>query len=320
MIQNTRCAAFWVHTNVRSGNKVYPCCRYKTAVSKFDGSLDEILQSPEYEKLRQDSESGISNPNCAKCFYEESLGGKSLRQIFNEQYAAQQCASLRYLEIGFDNMCNLACDGCGPEFSSTWATLLGLSIKSSVTSIDDIEHVPDSLEKIVFLGGEPLINNRHKKFLSKITNLPSLEVVYNTNGSFLLDSATIESLYQCRSVKFILSIDGVAELNTKVRKHSDWQKILKFIDQITLLNFELEIHTVLHRRNWFGLPDLQRFVKERSLPWSINVLTYPPELDIIHLPDDEKIMLRRHLQDLEISSDFIHGHLTSQRNTHTEGT
>jgi len=279
-------------------------------VTKFDGTLGEILQSPRYQKLRQDSESGVYDPNCSKCFYEESLGKKSLRQIFNDHYGSQRDPVLRYLEIGLDNMCNLACDGCGPDFSSTWAKLLGShDEKSAVISTADIDSVPKSLEKVVFLGGEPLMNNRHRKFLSKVADLSSMEVVYNTNGSFLLDTATIDMLRQCGNVQFVLSVDGYEDLNAKVRKNSDWQNILRFIDQITHLDFDLRLHTVLHIGNWFGLPDLQKFVRGRSLAWSINILTYPPDLDIINLSDREKNQLSEHLQQLEIPCDFINKHI-----------
>ena len=279
-------------------------------MAKFDGTLSEILQSPRYQKLRQDSESGMCDPNCSKCFYEESLGKKSLRQIFNDDYGSQRDPVLRYLEIGFDNMCNLACDGCGPDFSSTWAKLLdGHDEKSAVISTTDIDFVPRSLEKVVFLGGEPLMNNRHRKFLSKVADLSSMEVIYNTNGSFLLDIATIDMLRQCGKVQFVLSVDGYEDLNAKVRKNSDWQNILRFIDQITHLDFDLQLHTVLHTGNWFGLPDLQKFVRGRSLAWSINILTYPPDLDIINLSNYEKKQLSRHLQQLEIPCDFINKHI-----------
>jgi len=192
----TKCSAFWVHTNVRNDNNIFPCCRYKTPVAKFDGDVINILHKQEYQKLRQDSLGGVYNPNCQKCYYEESLGKKSLRQEFNEEYSTEEI-SLKFLEVGLDNICNLTCDGCWGEFSSSWAKKNDELIV--VRSSKEITELPNTLTKIVFLGGEPLMTKRHIKLL-KIANRRELMVTYNTNGTFMLDNETIDLLKQCRSV------------------------------------------------------------------------------------------------------------------------
>jgi MoaA/NifB/PqqE/SkfB family radical SAM enzyme len=254
----------------------------------------------------------VSNPNCAKCYHEESIGKTSLRQNFNSQFS-NPSTGLKYLEIGFDNMCNLACDGCGPEFSSTWAMLTDPhEEKNKILSTVEINVIPSSLEKVLFLGGEPLMNNRHRRFLSKIPDLSKVEVIYNTNGSFLLDQKTIVLLQNCKSVYFKLSIDGYKDLNSTVRQNSQWQDILYFMSQLRDLGFAFEIHTVIHRNNWFGLPDLQRFVDQENVAWSVNLLTYPPHLDICNLSDSDKQLMQGQLEKLAIPHDFIIRHLNSK--------
>ena len=52
--------------------------------------------------------------------YEEDNGKKSLREKFNETYD-METIGLEYLEVGLDNICNLTCDGCWAEFSSSWS-------------------------------------------------------------------------------------------------------------------------------------------------------------------------------------------------------
>jgi hypothetical protein len=90
-MDNTLCSAFWNHTNIRGGNRVFPCCRYKTPIQTFGGDLEKVLYSKEYKSLRSDSSNGIRNPNCEKCYYEESLGKKSTRQWFNEKLCWRNC-------------------------------------------------------------------------------------------------------------------------------------------------------------------------------------------------------------------------------------
>lgn len=278
----SKCAAFWHHTNIRNDNNIFPCCRFKTPIQKFDGNVVNILNSAEYQALR-DHEGPIAG--CAKCDYEETLGKESLRQQFNKQYDTET-VKLEFLEVGLDNICNLTCDGCWEEFSSSWAKKTNTNI--IVRSSDDIKELPDTVNKILFLGGEPLMTTRHIKLL-KIANRPALDVTYNTNGTFLLDEATIELLNDCKHVKFILSVDGYGELNDKVRSGSSWADIVKFIDQISYLGFELVIHTVIHKNNWQGIRELEDFIRRCHLPWTTNVLTYPLHLDIATIEDKSGI-------------------------------
>lgn len=269
----TKCAAFWHHTNIRNDNRVFPCCRFKTPIQEFDGNVINILNSDAYKALRE-QEGPIAG--CAKCDYEESMGVRSLRQKFNEEYDTET-VSLDFLEVGLDNICNLTCDGCWGEFSSSWAKKNNENV--IVRSSKEITELPNTVNKILFLGGEPLMTTRHVKLL-KIATRRELAVTYNTNGTFLLDEETISLLKECRSVHFIVSIDGYAELNDKVRSGSKWEDILRFLDQITALQFDLTVHTVIHKNNWHGIPELEQFIRSRNLMWTTNLLTYPKHLDI----------------------------------------
>jgi len=283
----SKCAAFWKHTNIRNSNKIYPCCRYKTPVATFDGDVESILHSKVYKELRQ----ADYLEGCSKCYYEEAQGKESLRQRFNAEYDTDT-VELKYLELGLDNVCNLACDGCFGEFSSEWSKIENPDKPKSyhVRSTKDFNYVPDTVDKILFLGGEPLMTKRHLKILKLIQNKKLTSVIYNTNGTFLLDIETQEVLKSLKNVKFILSIDGYGELNDRTRSGSKWNDILKFIDQIKELQFELTINSVLHINNWQGIAELEQFVNSLEIEWTINVLTYPKHLDIVNYKNKQEII------------------------------
>jgi len=278
----TKCAAFWSHTNVRGGDRIYPCCRFKRSIGKFDGNLNNILHSSEYDKLRNTDVTTLHD--CSKCMLEEANGKKSLRQSFNEQYSTDEI-KLKYLEIGFDNICNLTCDGCWGEWSSAWAKKEN---KLYYTELSEIEQVPTDLEKIVFLGGEPLQTNKHVKFLKRLDNLPNIDLIYYTNGMFLIKD--IELLQRAKSVNMILSIDAVGKLNEQVRTGSNWDQILKFIDQVKQLNFKLSIHSVLHINSWPGIAELEKFVNSLNVDWEVNPLTFPEKLDMRKSSNKQEII------------------------------
>lgn len=289
-IHHSKCAAFYSHTNVRGGNRVFPCCRFKRSIQTFDGDLSAVLHSKEYEDIRARSETERL-PECAKCWHEEDLGKKSLREWFNENYSTDQI-ELKYFEIGFDNICNLTCDGCWEEWSSSWWVKKNpaLSPKSGITRVDKIEQVPRGIEKIVFLGGEPLMTNRHRKFLESIDDLSIVDVEYYTNGMFSLKPSDHRVLKKCKSVKFTISIDGVGKLNEQVRSGSDWNTVVNNTTEIAK-RYNIVIHSVIHKNNWHGLLDMFSWIHRNEYQWTTNILTYPQELDIVNLDADSKKIL-----------------------------
>ena len=301
----SNCAAFWHHTNIRNDNNVFPCCRFKTPIQKFDGDVVNILNSAEYKALRE-AEGPIAG--CAKCDYEESTGTKSLRQKFNEEYD-KETVKLEFLEVGLDNICNLTCDGCWDEFSSSWAKKNNAVI--TVRSSKEITELPTSINKVLFLGGEPLMTTRHIKLL-KIANRADLDVTYNTNGTFLLDNETIRLLNECKRVSFIVSIDGYDKLNDQVRSGSNWLSILKFIDQVNSLKYNLTVHTVIHKNNCFGLTELSNFITTNNLAWTTNILTFPNKLDIVNIEDKTSLINMLYTIDIP-NKEYILKHLTKEQ-------
>ena len=49
--------------------------------------------------------------------------------------------------------------------------------KNKLMEIDEVTNVPDTINKILFLGGEPLITDRHLKLLRQVKN-KDIEIIY----------------------------------------------------------------------------------------------------------------------------------------------
>lgn len=303
----TVCSALYNHANIRGGNRVYPCCRFKQSIQQFDGDVNNVLSSEQYRTLRQSW--SIDDPNCAKCKHEEALGKQSLRQWFNKNYSTDEI-KLRYLEVGFDNICDLTCDGCWEEWSHSWFVKKNPTAnpKLGITSTTEFRNIPQSIEKVVFLGGEPLMTNRHRRFLESFNTLEHLEVEYFTNGMHKLREEDCRLLKQCKHVHFTISIDGYAALNDQVRSGSVWNTVVETLDEISS-TFDYTVHTTIHKNNWHGLPDLNEFTKKYA-NWTTNILTYPQELDIINLEQCDKNKLKDILQTYDIpNKEYIESHL-----------
>lgn len=308
-----KCSAFWKHTNIRAGNRIYACCRFKHPLGVFDGDLEKVLHSDAYKMLRNRASADEFIPGCEKCAYEESIGHKSLRQEFNEKYDFDE-VSLDFLEIGFDNLCNLVCDGCNSEFSTSWIakeeTLYGAA-KNKLMEISEITTVPDSINKVLFLGGEPLITDKHYHLIKKLKN--DTEIIYNTNATFIPKDYILDEFKRHRT-HFIISIDGYGELNELVRGGTRWNQVLDFIDWVNAHDFDFEFNTVLHKNNILGLADLADFINPYNKKWYVNILTYPKNLDIRNC-DERTIQEFKYLiRDHKIpNKEFIEKHLEDIR-------
>lgn len=304
-----KCAAFWKHTNIRPGNRIYPCCRFKHSIGTFDGNLENVLHSDTYKMLRNRASVEEFIPGCDKCAYEESIGHRSLRQDFNERYSFDS-VNLDFLEIGFDNLCNLVCDGCNSEFSTSWIIkekeIFGAA-KNKLLEIDEITNIPDSIQKVLFLGGEPLITDKHYRLIKQFKD--SKEIIYNTNATFIPPENIVEEMRKHKT-SFIISIDGYGELNEKVRGGTKWNNVLEFINWAEKNNFDFEFNTVLHKNNYFGIFELNDFLKQYNKKWYVNCLTYPSNLDIKTLTLDELKEFKDKLAESNIpTKDFILGHI-----------
>jgi sulfatase maturation enzyme AslB (radical SAM superfamily) len=174
----------------------------------------------------------------------------------------------------------------------------------------EITSVPATVKKILFLGGEPLLTDRHLKLLEKHPKPQTCDIVYNTNCSIIPSIECIESWKKFRSVGFIASLDGYGKVNEQVREGSNWSECVEFLDWCTANNYPFEVNTVLHKNNWHSLEDLADFVKNYTQEWYVNVLTFPPELDIINLEYKDKVKLHSIVDSYSIpNSDFIKNHL-----------
>lgn len=286
-----KCAAFWNHVNLRSGDRIYPCCRFKYSIGNFNGDLASVLHSDVYNELR--NKSRYQNiKGCEKCYEEEKLGIESMRQRFNKQYSTDK-VKLQFLEIGFDNICNLSCKSCSKEFSHTWAQkhLNNDKKNSLIVSTREIKNIPQTINRVLFLGGEPLMTNRHSKFLKFLKRPESISVTYNTNGTFLLTDTDINLLNKFESVNFIISIDAFGKDNEKIRPNSNWKDIINFISQLEDNNFNFSIHTVLYTENYNLLSKLSAWIHDNNYIWTLNVLTYPQNMSIKNLDNYQKKQL-----------------------------
>ena len=180
---DTLCSASWTDVNIDLPLKqISHCCKsrpesYKKLTKNFINSSKGIVQR------RIDTSKGIMHYQCDRCWknYKKSNSAyRELKHQTNFKIPHNSQDAINYIEIKFDNICNLACLYCNNEYSSTIGLQEG--IKNPIKNYDskDLDVlisfinellVQKSFLQINILGGEPTLSAGYHKLIQKLLNL-----------------------------------------------------------------------------------------------------------------------------------------------------
>ena len=98
--------------------QVKPCCKYDGVFGHIDeyDSIDDILKSKRYTKLKIAHSVGNFTRGCWRCKESEDRGYKSRRQYYDDRYTDTDFL----LDISPGTYCNLKCRMCNPCNSTKW--------------------------------------------------------------------------------------------------------------------------------------------------------------------------------------------------------
>jgi hypothetical protein len=275
MIENQKepfCYYIQHQTRINRG-QVEPCCWFAHKTNAYN--TNELA---EYKKLITSIDKW--GDECNHCWHLESSDRESPRTRAaknpKNMFAIDETtgpSDIVSLEIQVDSECNAACIICGPWNSSTWQKYhstetinksefnkkidLNNHIKTK-KDIDMIKQLVDfaKINQIVFLGGEPLINDTHAQLLSEITKHKSLDTVslrYITNGSHRPTNETIDLWRQAKRINLLISLDGIGKHFNYHRWPLQWSQVEKNIEFFRDLN----------------LPNLQLTISPTATPFNI---------------------------------------------------
>lgn len=308
------CILPWIHMHIWPNGTTYPCCLstndYKLGNTNESSFLD-IWNSERMRELRLNILNGKPTSGCSKCYEHEKNGAMSMRMNLNRDYEHQynrieltnENGSLdeifmAYMDIRFSNICNFKCRTCGPELSSFWvddAVKMNrysstqpkiLKIKNTLEELwQDMEQWIDTVEKIYFAGGEPLIMDEHYKILEYLIKIgkTDINIFYNTNLSKLQykNKNVIELWKQFSKISVGASIDGMNGRAEYLRSGTNWCEIEKNRERLLTELPEVEFHitSTISAYNVEHCPDFfndwinKGFISATDI--DCNVLLYP---------------------------------------------
>ena len=281
---NTICALPWTHLASNPDGSIMPCCyyyRYKKDYGNIaEEDFNKLYNGELFKELRLDLLNGNKPKECEKCFNREALGRGSMRTQYNKTEWAQQTIKeipsitnedgslnkikIKYWDVRFSNICNMACIMCGSDFSSKWAAELGenkdrklLNNFEKSKTYEFIDENINDVEEIYFAGGEPLIMDEHYYIMDKLVELGKTDVSLRYNTNLLkMEHKGKNVLDYWKNWKGKLdispSIDATGARAEYIRYGTDWKKVDTNLKTLIDLGFEVQplvavgIHNILH--------------------------------------------------------------------------
>jgi len=206
------------------------------------------------------------------------------------------------------NICNLACQYCKEESSTTWSLTKNkvfhknyqIEKKDSITEklCEIIVENSDDLECLYFSGGEPSLVPSYSKMLKYILDKKgsNLKVAAASNISQLNDTSKtfFNLLNQFRDAMVFCSLDSHNEINDYIRMFSSFNKSKETFSYIksNLPNIKIHINSVISIFNALSIFDFHKEWYDEGLveidSFRYVLCQFPKIFNILYLSDDTK--------------------------------
>lgn len=297
MIKDTYCSAPWKGITIREDGAVRTCCVGKTEIGNLKHhSIKSIMSSPKLAKIKENLLANRHDKNCDLCQQHESQGNTSLRQHYQKHYplASADDFQLKFVDVRWNNHCNLACVYCEPSFSSKWAKIKNIPVTSAKKSYQDelldwILEKSQDLNEVQLVGGEPLLMTQNYQLIQKLPANCQLSII--TNLSYDLSKIScLESLLERpqEMTNWNISVENVGDQFEYIRHGAKWNQFLKNMDFIA--EKWPDTVTLLMVYGIFSASTIDKTIKffhERGVKkFVLQSLSRHPELDVIGMPGD----------------------------------
>lgn len=312
----------WTHMHLWPAGTTYPCCMSDPEFpigNTQKQSLQEIWNGKELRNIRMNMLQDKPSKECRRCYELEENGMSTLRTGSIGNYAhhwdkveatsddgSAGDVNMAYMDIRFSNLCNLKCRSCGPQFSSSWfedhKITHGdpghpkiLQVRDEMKSfMDELDPLLESVERVYWAGGEPLITKEHYNILDKWIAMGKCDVSmdYTTNFTqmYYKKKTAFDYWNKFENVRVAASLDANHARGEYLRKNMVWGEVVQnrrtMIEQCPHVYFELTPTVSVY--NVLNLPDFHKeWIEEGLLEPSnirINILLDPTYMRLSILP------------------------------------
>ena len=327
---STWCVMPFSHINIKHEGKLSACWRFPDRIGDYTTeTLTDAFNSERMRELRRALLSGEKHIGCRSCWDLESAGVTSTRincmkdyskvityetamQTLNKDDYTVPIEKMTSIEIRFDNICNLMCRHCSPDYSSKWenavkkdnklmdqmvshGTYRKMQDHINLTDdlIDEIRTLAPHLQQIMIAGGEPLYHDKHYRFLENLQeHAKNIHLSYNSNLNTLeyKGKSILDLWKKFKGVDIRVSIDADPSIYEYVRVHSDLPKVENNIRTalMEMNNLLLSATCTTSLLNITRLTDIFEYFNSLGVYVHTSLVQYPKALNPRLLPPELK--------------------------------
>lgn len=274
-----------------------PCCKFSVYTKEEQFPSFTFRDYPafkiEMEKVANEMAGGEHDERCINCWYDESLGLTSLRELSNGVGGAwdhiEANNTPQHIELRLGNYCNLECLMCWPGASTSFQTMYvenqekfnRIGVGYPIFDNNDFwwetdefmefcDTVLPTAKLLHFTGGEPFMVPALPKILEKVKNPQEVNVLFVTNMT-TIKQKTLDILSRFKKVVMMISLEGVGAMNDYVRYPSKWDEITSNIETIrnhfskTDTELMMDINHTFQHTSIYSLPDLYTWADSQRL-------------------------------------------------------
>ena len=268
-------------------------CSYNREVQlgKYpDQSIDEIWNGKEAKELRKHLLNNDLNYGCQHCHYFVEKGKFSNLKplVFDKYYQNTEALFPQVMEFELSNECNLECQMCVGEVSSSIRKnrdkLPPIPMPYNDAFLEQLGKYIPHLKEAKFYGGEPFLISIYYKIWELIKQLnPKLPLFVITNGSHW--NSKIETLINELDFDVAVSIDAVDKnilesIRKNIQHNKLMQNIRRFSEVCRKKGKYLSLSFTVQKDNWRELPKLIELCNEVDAFIFVSYLERPRQFSI----------------------------------------
>lgn len=236
MTKPVYCTAPWNGITIRENGDVKTCCEGRTTLMNLNThSIKDLESSKILISIREKMLNGEPDINCQGCVNRERTTGlATVRQHYNRHYLKIDQLKLQFIDVRWNNTCNLNCMYCDSTFSSTWeerARVLKQERSNPIKNYQDellewILQRADHVKEIMLVGGEPMLMKQNYALLAKLPIDCKISII--TNMSYKLDQLPCLPDLLKRPPELItwnVSVENIGNKFEYVRNGSSWEQL-----------------------------------------------------------------------------------------------
>lgn len=256
---------------------VKTCCSSNIAIGDLNtNTIQEILQNERSLDIRRSILRGEWHPSCIQCKRQESQGIRSERDLDLDKFITKNGTvdesyfKLVRLDLRWSNTCNLSCTYCYEYFSSKWAEIKGIKVNAVVDENEQslfllIEQHKDSVENILMLGGEPLLQKQNARLIDLVSN-KSFYVLTNLAVP-LPNNKVAQKLLQVPDLHIGVSFETVGNRYEYVRHGAEWAVFDSNLDYVKAQrpSVEIDAHSLYSIYSAFNLIEFYEYITSKQI-------------------------------------------------------